>query len=103
MTTTEVTRDGFWVPEGTSECFYYTLKIDDAGFETLRWLSARGYDCGLEDVLEQRPECKSDEYAVPEHKAWEVKEQSDEEAGFACLNWDSAIGEEIRRFLDSVV
>lgn len=95
--------DGFWTKnaDGT-QTYRYTLKVTDDGFETLHWLAARGYDCGLEAALE-RTETEG-VYAIRESKAWEIQEASEcLDSGFACLSWESAIGQEIRRFLDSIV
>jgi hypothetical protein len=102
--TVERTNEGFWTTEADGKRFYYTIRIDENGFHTLRWLSARGYDCGLEDALMQHPACTEGEYAIPEHKIHDVYDQAqDENAGFACLDWQSEIGQEIRRLIESVV
>lgn len=80
----------------------YTLAIDDDGFETLRWLASRGYDCGLEAALERTD--IDGIYSVAEHRAWEIHDASEcPDSGFACLSWESPIGVEIRSFLDSIV
>ena len=103
--TVERTEDGFWQSEtaGTKR-FFYTLRISEDGFHTLRWLSARGYDCGLEDALVQHAACAEGEYAIPEHKIQDIYDLSrDEDVGFICLDWNSEIGKEIRRLLESVV
>lgn len=104
--------DGAWVkaPDGTQR-FYYLLCFDEAGHETLKWLNARGYDCGMLDAIEDAS-ClgNRDLCAIPEHKAWEINEACYEKpglegdfVGFACLNWDSAPGRAIRSFLDAIV
>lgn len=102
---------GVWVigPDGL-KWFYYILSFDEAGYETLKWLNARGYDCGMFDAIEDASSLGNRDYcAIPEHKAWEINEAcfegpglAGEFIGFACLNWDSAPGRMIRRFLDSI-
>lgn len=102
-------EDGAWTlaPDGTKR-FFYLLRVDDDGHETLRWLERRGYDCGMFAALErtEQPEI----VAIPEHKAWEIREACYDKpdlagnfVGFACLSWESPIGLEITRFLDSIV
>ena len=80
----------------------YTLGISANDMATLHWLQDRGYDCGLLDALE--PTEADDVYTVAEHDAWSIAELAgDPDSGFACLNWDSDLGREIRRFLEAIV
>ena len=84
----------------------YKITLTRNEIETLSWLEARGYDCGLYAALESEARDESGDvvYNIPEHKAWEISEASEcPDSGFACLDWDSPLGEKIRKFLNSIV
>lgn len=86
----------------------YKITLTQPEIKTLAWLADRGYDCGMYDSLANETRDESDDsvatYEIPEHKAWEIYEASEcPDSGFACLDWDSPLGEKIRKFLNSIV
>lgn len=95
----------------------YTITLTPAERETLAWLADRGYDCGLFEALgpaaldhQQQvrwfgPDnsIETYTYSIPEHKAWDVNEQTNEHGAWSCLAWDSTLGQKISTFLESIV
>lgn len=85
----------------------YTLNLTAYELNSLAWFADRGYDCGLYDALEAQNDNPEPEdivtYTIPEHQAWKVAEQAKEHGAWACLAWDSPLGEKISAFLESIV
>ena len=79
---------------------YEIEPLDEEEYETLCWLSDRGYDAGICEHVSGPGE----EITLTEPQAWEVLESIDEDPhAFLASNGSESLAKKLYKFIDSVV
>ena len=85
---------------------YKIEDLDEEEYETLCWLSDRGYDGGILDSLdgEQKEDGGYSFKPIPENKAWEIKQAIDDDRhAFLTSNGSESLAEKLNKFLNNIV
>lgn len=76
-------------------------------YETLRWLSARGYDAGILDAAGVEEELADGRVVLgtlSEPEAWQINENIEEDPhAFLTSNGSRGLATKLQKFLDSIV
>lgn len=94
---------GEWTSDGKGNTFYqYHLDLTDSEYETLRFLSHRGYDCGLMAASDGLFAMETGvRLTFREHAMWEVKATHEGSSGFTCASF--ALQNKLYTLLDAIV
>lgn len=85
----------------------YTIEpLDKKEYATLSWLSDRGYDGGILELTsgEETDDGGYKFESIPEHVAWQIKDNIDEdEHAFLTSNGSRSLAEKLLAFIDAIV
>ena len=82
----------------------YTFEMTDTEATALRYMSAKGYDCGIWEacqIVHERDGVGT--YALPEHKAWEVMEAYNEALDSGDNPWGPFVEYALQDKLDTMI